>query len=95
MAVVDFPNKWSPWFTLMKPLVTGKTHIHDHQYTTAQIKRMLQTAGFQEVSARRILYTHKSMPDWSLPAMKTIDFIGERTPGLNLFSSIIMAKGRK
>jgi len=95
VAVVDFPNKWSPWFTFLKPLVTGETHIHDHQYTTAQVKRMLQDAGFQEISARRILYTHKSMPDWSLPVMKVIDYVGERLPGLNHCASIIMARGRK
>jgi ubiquinone/menaquinone biosynthesis C-methylase UbiE len=95
IAVVDFPNKRSPWFTFLKPLLTGKTHIHDHQYTTAQIKRMLQEAGFRKVSACRILYTHKSTPGWALPVMKTIDYVGERTPGLNQFASIVMAGGHK
>ena len=95
MAVVDFPNKWSPWFTFLKPLLTGQTHIHDHQYTTDQIKRMMQEAGFQGISLRRILYTPKKIPSWALPVMKTIDYVGERTPGFSQFASIIMAGGHK
>jgi len=95
IAVVDFPNKRSPWFTFMKPLLTGQTHIHDHQYTTGQIKRMLQEAGFRKVSLRRILYTPKTIPGWALPAMKVIDYVGERTPGFNQFASIIVAGGHK
>jgi ubiquinone/menaquinone biosynthesis C-methylase UbiE len=95
MAVVDFPNKRSPWFTFLKPLLTGQTHIHDHQYTTGQVKRMLQEAGFQKLSLRRILYTPKTIPGWALPVMRIIDYVGERTPGFNQFASIIMAGGRK
>jgi ubiquinone/menaquinone biosynthesis C-methylase UbiE len=94
-AVVDFPNKRSPWFKILKPLLTGETHIHDHQYTTRQVKRMLKTAGFQDVHLRRILYTPKSIPDWILPIMKVIDFIGERTPILKLYASIVMGSGNK
>lgn len=95
IAVVDFPNKWSPWFTFMKPLLTGQTHIHDHQYTTGQIKRTLQEAGFRKVSLRRILYTPKTIPGWALPAMKVIDYVGERTPGFNQLASIIIVGGHK
>ena len=95
MAVVDFPNKRSPWFTFLKPLLTGQTHIHDHQYTTGQIQRMLQDTGFRQVSLRRILYTPKTIPAWALPVMKAVDYVGERTPGFNQFASIIMAGGHK
>lgn len=95
MAVVDFPNKWSPWFTFLKPLLTGQTHIHDHQYTTGQIKKMMQEAGFLGISLCRILYTPKKIPSWALPVMKTIDYVSERTPGFNRFASIIMAGGQK
>lgn len=95
MAVVDFPNKWSPWFTLLKPLLTGRTHIHDHQYATGQVKEMLEVAGFQDISLRRILYTSKLVPGWLLPMMKVIDYVGERTPGFNQLASIIIARGCK
>ena len=94
-AVVDFPNKRSPWFNLLKPLLTGQTHIHDHQYTTGQVRHMLQAAGFRQVSVRRILYTPKTIPSWVLPVMRVVDYVGERTPGLSQLASIIMVGGRK
>jgi hypothetical protein len=56
---------------------------------------MLSQAGFQKLRARRILYTHKSVPGWALPAMKLVDFVGEKTPGLNQLASIVMAGGSK
>jgi len=93
-AVVDFPNKWSPWFTILKPMLTGETHIHDHQYATGQVKHMLQAAGFQQITARRILYTPKTIPGWLLPIMKVVDVVGE-LPGFNQIASIVIAGGRK
>lgn len=95
MVVVDFPNRWSPWFTVLKPLLTGRTHIHDHQYTTGQVKGMLREAGFQKICLRRILYTPKTIPGWVFPVMRIIDYVGERTPGFNQLASIIMAGGHK
>ncbi len=94
LAVVDFPNKLSPWFTLLKPRLTGETHIHDHQYTTGYVRSLLRNAGFQQIAVRRILYTPKTIPDGLLPVMKVVDFIGE-LPGLNQFASIIIAGGVK
>jgi len=94
-VVVDFPNSWSPWFTFLKPLLTGETHIHDHRYTTGQVVAMMQAAGFRDVTARRILFTPKTTPGWILPALKAADYIGERTPGLNQLAAIIMVGGRK
>ena len=93
--VVDFPNKRSPWFNYLKPWLMGKKHIHDHQYTTNEIKQMLQNAGFREIEAKRILYTPKSTPSAVLGFMKGIDFIGERLPLINEFAAIIVCKGRK
>lgn len=95
LAVVDFPNKLSPWFTIIKPLVTRETHIHDHHYTTSQVRRMFEDAGFEHIQQRLILYTAKIIPSWSLPVMKLVDNIGERTPGVNQFAAIIMTRGYK
>jgi len=93
--VIDFPNKRSPWFNYLKPLLTGKKHIHDHHYTTNEIKQMLQNAGFREIEAKRILYTPKATPSAMLGFMKGIDFVGERLPLINEFAAIIVCKGIK
>jgi len=94
-AVVDFPNKRSPWFNYLKPLLTGETHIHDNQYSTSECKMFLKNAGFREVKAKRILYTPKSTPSYLLGVMKGVDFIGERMPVINEFAAIIMCRGIK
>ena len=94
-AVVDFPNKRSPWFNYLKPLLTGETHIHDNQYSTSECKMFLKNAGFRDVKAKRILYTPKSTPSYLLGVMKVVDFIGERMPVINEFAAIIMCRGIK
>jgi len=90
-----FPNKRSPWFNYLKPLLTGETHIHDNQYSTSECKMFLKNAGFREVKAKRILYTPKSTPSYLLGVMKGVDFIGERMPVINEFAAIIMCRGIK
>lgn len=92
---IDFPNKRSPWFNYLKPGLMGKKHIHDHQYTTNEIKQLLQNAGFREIETKRILYTPKATPPALLGFMKGVDFIGERLPLINEFAAIIVCKGRK
>jgi len=94
-AVVDFPNKRSPWFNYLKPLLTGETHIHDNQYSTSECKMFLKNAVFRDVKAKRILYTPKSTPSYLLGVMKVVDFIGERMPVINEFAAIIMCRGIK
>lgn len=93
--VIDFPNKRSPWFNYLKPWLMGTKHIHDNHYTTNEIKQMLQNAGFEEIEAKRILYTPKATPSAMLGFMKGVDFVGERLPFINEFAAIIVCKARK
>lgn len=93
-VVVDFPNKISPWFKYLKPLLTGNTHIHDHHYSTREVRAFLQRSGFQEIRMKRILYTPKFIGPTLLKGMKCADFVGELPP-LNHFAAIIMCRGRK
>lgn len=94
-AVLDFPNRFCPWFTLLKNRFGVETHIHDHQYSTREIVTLMLRVGFQEVAARRILFTPYILPARLLPLFKCIDWIGERAPLLNQTAAIIMAKGIK
>ena len=93
-AVIDFPNAFSPWFTLIKPMLY-KSHIHDHQYRTWQIVEFMHKAGFENIQTRRILYTPKIIGSSRILAIfKVFDKIGE-LPLLNNFASIIMCSGVK
>jgi ubiquinone/menaquinone biosynthesis C-methylase UbiE len=94
-AVVDFPNKYCPWFEFLKFLMGGERHIHDHTYSTGQVKRMMQQAGFVNIRAKRIIFFSKGMPGSLTPLYKATDFVFERTPGINYFAGIIMCKGEK
>jgi ubiquinone/menaquinone biosynthesis C-methylase UbiE len=95
VAVVDFPNMFCPWFTLLKNHFGVETHIHDHQFSTRQVTELLRQAGFEAIAARRILFTTYVLPSRLLPLFKAIDFVGERLPLLNQAAGIIMARGAR
>lgn len=94
-VVIDFPNKYCPWFSFLKFLLGGHRHIHDHTYSTAEARRMMRQAGFVDIEVRRIFFFAKQFPSALVPLYKTIDFVGERLPGLDQFAGIIMCKGIK
>ena len=95
VAVIDFPNLFCPWFSIIKPMALIKKHIHDHLFTVSKIRNMMEQAGFQDIEFRKFLFSNKMLPGFLLPLMKTADFILERTPLINSMSAIIMVKGRK
>ena len=95
VAVIDFPNRFCPWFTLLKTHFGVERHIHDHHYSTREIATSMRDAGFVEVASKRILFTTYVLPTALLPLFKAIDWIGERTPGVNQTAGIIMVAGRK
>jgi ubiquinone/menaquinone biosynthesis C-methylase UbiE len=95
VAVVDFPNKYCPWFTVLKNHFGVETHIHDRQFSTRQVTELLRQTGFKAVSAKRILFTTYVLPNRLLPIFKTIDVVGERLPLVNQTAGIIMARGTR
>jgi ubiquinone/menaquinone biosynthesis C-methylase UbiE len=94
-VVVDFPNKYCPWFEVLKFLVGGERHIHDHTYSTGQVIEMMKAAGFVNVRAQRIIFFAKQFPGQLVSLYKLVDWIAEHTPLLNQFAGIIMCKGEK
>jgi ubiquinone/menaquinone biosynthesis C-methylase UbiE len=102
-AVIDFPNKYCPWFLLLKPIAFAlhkpalyeKRHIHDHVFSAHQVKNMMERAGFVDISICQFLFTFKALPGFLLPVMKPVDFILEHIPFIQKTAAIIMAKGIK
>lgn len=94
-VVVDFPNKYCPWFEFLKFLAGGERHIHDHTYSTGQVVKMLKAAGFVNIQARRIIFFAKQFPGGLVSLYKMVDRVAEHTPLLNQFAGIIMCKGEK
>lgn len=94
-AVLDFPNRYCPWFRLLKNRFGVETHIHDHHYSVGQVVTLMREAGFDEVQARTILFTPYVLPAPLLPLFKWIDRVGEQTPVIGRMAAIIMARGGK
>lgn len=100
--VVDFPNVYSPYFYIIKPLLRGNfkkfSNISSYNYesliTTKNFKLLLKNAGFKKVKAKRISYPQTQTPDKLLNFFKFIDFISE-LPIINLLSAIISCTGKK
>jgi len=93
-AVIDFPNRWCPWFYL-KPWLGSERHPHDHWFTAAEVKKLLSHAGFREVRVRYLLFTPTVTPDRLLALFQGIDAIGERLPLVRNAAGIIMVSAVK
>ena len=94
-AVIDFPNRYCPWFRGTKQVFGQPTHIHDNHYRADELIQLFESCGFREISARRLLFTPYVIPGWLLPVFKAIDFTLEPLPPANFFAAIIMVKGVK
>jgi SAM-dependent methyltransferase len=94
-VIIDFPNKYCPWFSLLKPAVCIKKHIHDELFSVSQVRAMMKHAGFVDIQVRQFLFSYKELPSLLLPFMKMADFVLERLPLMNRMSAIIMVKGTK
>jgi SAM-dependent methyltransferase len=94
-VVADFPNRYCPWFSLLKPLVLIPRHIHDNYFSAKQIVDLMTTAGFRNIEFSFLLFAHKGLPPFTVPALKLADFLLERTPLIRRMAAIIMVKGVK
>jgi len=93
--IADFPNKYSPWFNIIKPAMGIKPHMHDRLYSAPEVKRLVSSAGFKAVKTAKILFTPRKAPSSLLPFFKFMDFAGERIYGLRELAAIILCRGEK
>ena len=94
-AVVDVPNRRSPWYGPIKRVIGVEPHIHDRLYVKSELEALMRATGFTDVSSRHILFTSKRVPTAMLPAFKLLDRVLEPVPGLRELSGIVMSAGRK
>lgn len=93
--IVDFPNKHSPWFNFIRPIIGIKPHIHDHLYSGSEVKQMILDTGFKSVKIEKMLFTPRKAPSILLPFFKLMDLFGERMYGFREFAAIIVCYGEK
>jgi ubiquinone/menaquinone biosynthesis C-methylase UbiE len=95
VIVIDFPNKYCPWFNIIKRIFFIKPHIHDTLFDKKQIRAMMEKAGFKNITFEVFLFSYKGLPSILLPLMKAADFILERIPLIRNTAAILMVKGEK
>ena len=94
-AIIDFPNRHSPWHWIIKRVTRIKGHIHDNLYSRKELIELFSNAGFRDVEAKYFLFTTRRLPDVLLPLFRVVDAVCERIPGIRGLAGIIMVKGTK
>jgi ubiquinone/menaquinone biosynthesis C-methylase UbiE len=94
-AVIDFPNRHSPWHFLIKRAAGIDRHIHDTLYSVPEAVELFRGAGFEVGEVKRFLFTTKRLPSGALPVFKTVEYALERIPFASRLAGIIMIRGRK
>jgi len=92
-VVVDFPNRYCPWFKVLKTKFGVNVHFGDRHFSTREVEGMFEEAGFVDVRSKKILFTPTITPAGLLPFFKVADAVGERLPGVRETAAIIMCSG--
>ncbi|MBM4028517.1 MAG: class I SAM-dependent methyltransferase, partial [Planctomycetes bacterium] len=95
IAILDFPNRYSPWHGALKGLLGLGAHVHDTLYTKRQAVRLCEQAGFRIETVKVFLFTTKRLPTVLLPLFRGVDLVCERLPLVRNLGGIIMVKGVK
>lgn len=93
-VVLDFPNRWCPWFYL-KSWLGSEAHPSDHWFARTTLQRLFTEAGFRDVRIKPLLFTPTVASARLLPLFRGVDWIGERTPGLRSLAGILMVTAEK
>jgi len=95
VVVLDFPNKYCPWFTMLKNKFGVENHIYDHFFSVGELVPLFKETGFRDTATKKIMFTHYTFKPEFLWLYKLIDLIGEHTFFIKEISAIIMCKGVK
>ena len=93
-VVVDFPNRYCPWFRFMKTRFGVNEHPHDRHFSQREVRSLFEDAGIEVVASRKILFTPTVTPTALLPAMRCVDRVAEVVPGVRETAAIIICSGR-
>ena len=89
-VVLDFPNRYCPWFRVLKNHFGVPDHIHDRVFAARTLIRTMEEAGFVEVRVKKILFTHYSFPPRFARLYDAIDAVCERLPLVRECAAILM-----
>lgn len=92
------PNKYSPWFSLIRPLVRGyKRDMPQTQfYSPTEASRLFEAAGFHDIEVKPFGFIPPGdISDSLLPFFKTIEHVFERLFPINYGAGLLIVRARK
>jgi ubiquinone/menaquinone biosynthesis C-methylase UbiE len=95
IAVIDFPNRYSPWHLFVKKAAGIEKHIFDNLFSISEAKNLFHKGGFIVSKSKRFLFISKRLPSRFLVFFKFMEIVLERVPFASHFAGIIMIKGTK
>ena len=94
-CALDFPNKYCPWFGILKNRFGVENHIHDHFFSARELAALFRKVGFHDIDTKKIMFTHYTFRPDLLKYYRIVDWIGERTFVIKELAAIIVCKGIK
>lgn len=94
IAIIDFPNRYSPWHIIIKSIFGIAKHVNDNLYTKKQVQKLFIDCGYKIEISKTFLFTTKRLPAFLLPFFKFVDFVLERLPITRNMGAIIMVKAK-
>ena len=94
-VVLDFPNRYCPWFSLLKNKFGVENHIYDHFFSARELTALFEEVGFDNIETKKIMFTHYTFKPNFLKLYRFIDKLGERTFLIKELAAIILCKGVK
>jgi ubiquinone/menaquinone biosynthesis C-methylase UbiE len=94
-AVIDFPNRLSPWHIFLKKSAGIDVHVNDHLFDRGMLREMFEKAGFTNIRMKNLLFTPRVVPNAAHPIAKLVSNVLEYIPLVNLMSGVIMVEAHK
>ena len=98
-VVVDFPNKYSPWFIIFQRFawkyILPQDKECDLHYTIRESKRFIEKAGFKEIKVRVDFWIARTTHNILAYPFILLDKIMSSLPIVNKLGGAILVKGTK
>lgn len=98
-VIVDFPNKYSPWFIIFQRFaykyILPQDKECDIHYTIKQAKEFMKRAGFKDVKVKVDFWIARTTPNYLAAPFIILDQIASNTPMIKNLGGAIIIKGVK
>jgi len=98
-VIVDFPNKYSPWFIIFQRFAYKYILPHDKEcdihHTIKQSKELMKQAGFKDIEVKVDFWIARTTPNYLAPPFIILDQVMSNIPLIKNLGGAIIVKGVK